>query len=190
LPFGQTRFGAGKFFARATNYRSTVAPLAPRRSLQTRWRASRRAISPPLASRYRRRGTLPAQIPIAELAARPTEAYCPRFRALALFRRRPPSMWLDRRCRHPKTFTKADIAASLMSNACEGVRSRTLSQKLPNLREKLTRAIRLRYEIIAARRSGFLFISAQGIRRDRDNWYRTKGWVRLDASRDAAAARS
>jgi fumarate hydratase class II len=41
------------------------------------------AISPPLASRYRRRGTLPAQIPIAELAARPTEAYFPRFRAFA-----------------------------------------------------------------------------------------------------------
>src|SRR6478609_9026146 len=48
----------------------------------------------------------------------------------------------------------------------------TLSQKLPNLREKLTRAVRLRYEIIAAGRSGFLFISAQGVRRDRDNWYR------------------
>src|SRR5437016_3891814 len=31
-----------------------------------------------------------AQIPIAELAARPTEAYLPRFRALALFGRRPP----------------------------------------------------------------------------------------------------
>jgi hypothetical protein len=31
-----------------------------------------------------------AQIPIAELAARPTEAYFPRFRALALFERRPP----------------------------------------------------------------------------------------------------
>jgi hypothetical protein len=89
LPFGRTRFGAGKFFARAANYRSTVALLAPRPSLQTRWRASPRAISPPLASRYRRRGTLPAQFPIAELAARPTEAYFPRFRALALFGRRP-----------------------------------------------------------------------------------------------------
>src|ERR1700730_5984869 len=31
-----------------------------------------------------------AQIPIAEPAARPTEAYLPRFRALALFERRPP----------------------------------------------------------------------------------------------------
>ena len=51
-------------------------------------------------------------------------------------------------------------------------RSRILSQKLPNLREKLTRAVRLRYEIIAARRSGFLFISAQGVRCNRNNWYR------------------
>jgi len=67
-----------------------VCAISRHRSLQTRWRASRRAISPPLASRYRRRGTLPAQIPIAELAARPTEAYFPRFRALALFGRRPP----------------------------------------------------------------------------------------------------
>jgi len=50
-------------------------------------------------------------------------------------------------------------------------RTRTLSQKLPNLREKLTRAVRLRHKIIAARCSGSLFISAQGIRRDRDNWY-------------------
>jgi hypothetical protein len=40
-------------------------------------------------------------------------------------------------------------------------RTRTLSQKVPNLREKLTRAVRLRHEIIAARRSGFLFISAK-----------------------------
>jgi hypothetical protein len=54
------------------------------------WRALRHAISPPLASREHRRGTFPAQIPIAEPAARPTEPYLPRFRALALFGRRPP----------------------------------------------------------------------------------------------------
>jgi hypothetical protein len=35
-------------------------------------------------------GTFTAQIPIAELTARPTEAYVPRFRALALFGRRLP----------------------------------------------------------------------------------------------------
>src|SRR6266487_4128236 len=62
-------------------------------------------------------------------------------------------------------------------------RSRTLSQKLPNLCEELTRAVGLRYEIIAARRSGFLFISTQGIRCNRDNWYRAQGWVRLDVAR-------
>jgi hypothetical protein len=60
-----------------------------------------------------------------------------------------------------------------LSNGCEGSSALApLSQKLPNLGEKLTRTIRLRYEIIAARSSGFLFISAQGIGRDRDNWYR------------------
>src|ERR1700738_578626 len=64
----------------------------------------------------------------------------------------------------------ANIAAPLMSNACEGNSAvAALSQNLPNLREKLTRAVRLRYKIIAARCSGFLFISAQGICRDRDN---------------------
>jgi hypothetical protein len=58
----------------------------------------------------------------------------------------------------------ANIAAPLMSNACEGNSAvAALSQNLPNLREKLTRAVRLRYKIIAARCSGFLFISAQGI---------------------------
>src|SRR5262249_18013584 len=43
--------------------------------------------------------------------------------------------------------------------------------------------VRLWDKIIAARRSRFLFISAQGIRRDRNNWDRAKGWVRLDAAR-------
>ena len=45
--------------------------------------------APPLASRCHTRRKPTAQIPIAELAARPTEAYLPRFRALALFGRRP-----------------------------------------------------------------------------------------------------
>jgi|SRR3984893_6299405 hypothetical protein len=58
----------------------------------------------------------------------------------------------------------ANIAAPLMSNACERNSAvAALSQKLSNFREKLTRAVRLRYKIIAARCSGFLFISAQGI---------------------------
>ena len=65
--------------------------LAPRSDHRKSARALHAAQSPPpLASRCPARGTLPAQIPIAELAARPTEAYLPRFRALALFGRRPP----------------------------------------------------------------------------------------------------
>jgi hypothetical protein len=85
----RTRLALDNFFARTTNHHRWLAPLVPKRSSQLLCRAPRRAISLPLASRCHRRGTFPAQIPIAELRHAPTEAYLPRFRALALFGRRP-----------------------------------------------------------------------------------------------------
>jgi hypothetical protein len=84
------RFSSHKLFARAANYRSILASVAPNASAQTPRHASLCATAPPLASRWHARGRLAAQIPIAERAARPTERTLPRFRALALFRRRSP----------------------------------------------------------------------------------------------------
>src|SRR6202023_4299890 len=78
------------FFSRPTNNRSILAFLASQRSAQARQRAVPCAINLPLAARSLARGMFAAQIPIAEPAARPTEAYLPRFRALAVFERRPP----------------------------------------------------------------------------------------------------
>src|SRR4029077_8659044 len=81
---------SGKFFARSPFFRYIVASRAPNRSLQMSHRRSRRPISPTLNSRKHPPGTSTAQIPIAELAAPPDGAYLRRFRALALFGRRPP----------------------------------------------------------------------------------------------------
>src|SRR5467141_755932 len=90
VALGRTRVSAQKFFSRQTNYRSILAFLASQRSAQTRRHASPCPIAPPLALRRRARGMFAAQIPIAEPAARTDGAYLPRFRALALFERRPP----------------------------------------------------------------------------------------------------
>src|SRR6478672_12085888 len=80
------RFSSHKLFARAANYRSILASVAPNASAQTPRHASLCASAPPLALRWHARGRLAAQIPIAERAARPTERTLPRFRALAAFR--------------------------------------------------------------------------------------------------------
>jgi hypothetical protein len=69
-------------------YRSILAFLASQRSAQARPHPMPCAINLPLAARSHARGMFAAQIPIAEPAARPTEPYVPRFRALALFGRR------------------------------------------------------------------------------------------------------
>src|SRR6266849_10793570 len=45
----------------------------------------------------------------------------------------------------------------------------TLCQELANLSQKLAGAIRLGHKIVAARRTGFLLVPAQGIGRDRNN---------------------
>src|ERR1700730_18347441 len=84
------RFSSHKLFARAPNYHSILASVAPNASPQTPRHASLCATAPPLASRWHAGGRLAAQIPIAERAARPTERTLPRFRALALFGRRSP----------------------------------------------------------------------------------------------------
>src|ERR1700738_2543185 len=84
------RFSSHKLFARAANYHSILASVAPNASPQTPRHASLCATAPPLASRWHAGGRLAAQIPIAERAARPTERTLPRFRALALFGRRSP----------------------------------------------------------------------------------------------------
>src|ERR1700738_3618558 len=84
------RFSSHKLFARAANYHSILASVAPNASPQTPRHASLCASAPPLAVRWHARGRLAAQIPIAERAARPTERTLPRFRALAVFGRRSP----------------------------------------------------------------------------------------------------
>jgi hypothetical protein len=58
-------------------------------------------------------GTFTAQIPIAELAARPTEGYVPRFRASALFGRRLP-----------ERVVKSSLPATLVGRAIRWARAR------------------------------------------------------------------
>jgi hypothetical protein len=69
-----------------------VMAMFPQSSLPWLQSARRRSHTAHHAAQslYLSLGTFPAQIPIAEPVARPTEAYLPRFRALALFGRRPP----------------------------------------------------------------------------------------------------
>jgi hypothetical protein len=91
-----------------TRCSSNKLPLAPpfsisERSTQTHQHASPRAIAPPLASRRHARGTLVAQIPIAELAARPTERTSRDFVPWRFSDAGCRSAWLDHRCRRPKT---------------------------------------------------------------------------------------
>ena len=101
------RFSSHKLFARAANYRSILASVAPNASTQTPRHASLCATAPPLASRWHARGRLAAQIPIAERAARPTAPsrdFVPWRFSDAGHR----SAWLAHRCRRPKTCTKPD----------------------------------------------------------------------------------
>jgi hypothetical protein len=92
--------------AHPTTCRSILAFLAPSRSAQTRRHASPCAIAPPLAARSHSRGTLAAQIPIAEPAARPTERTSRDFVPWRFSDAGRRSAWLDRRFRRPKTCTK------------------------------------------------------------------------------------
>ena len=98
-----------------TTCRSILAFLAPRRSAQTRQHASPCAIAPPLAARSHSRGTLAAQIPIAEPAARPTERTSRDFVPWRFSDAGHQSAWLDRRCRRPKTCTKPDYCTAANS---------------------------------------------------------------------------
>src|SRR6266849_2699801 len=58
-----------------------------------------------------RTGTRPAQIPIALAAPPGAPPHPPRFRALALFGRRPHERVESTSCRRPKTCTKAEISS-------------------------------------------------------------------------------
>ena len=79
-----------KFFPPPPNYCSIVASLRSKRPSRWRCCSSCRPTFTSLASLHHPRGTAVAQISIAELAARPDRGLLPRFRALALFGRRPP----------------------------------------------------------------------------------------------------
>jgi hypothetical protein len=109
-PLGRTRVSSHKFFAHPTSCRSILAFPAPRRSARTRRHASPCAIAPPPAARWQARGTLAAQIPITEPAARPTERTSRDFVPWRFSDAGYRSAWLDRRCRRPKTCTTADVS--------------------------------------------------------------------------------
>src|SRR6478736_3394166 len=105
------RFSSHKLFACAANYHSILASVAPNASPQTPRHASLCATPPALASRWHPRGTLAAQIPIAEPAARPTERTSRDFVPWRFSDAGHRSAWLDRRCRRPKTCTKPEVTA-------------------------------------------------------------------------------
>src|SRR3984893_12887435 len=115
------RFSSHKLFARAANYHSILASVAPNASPQTPRHASLCATAPPLASRWHAGGRLAAQIPIAERAARPTERTLPRFRALALFGRRSP-----------ERVASSSLPASenLQKSCCEQMQQKRLFDRL------------------------------------------------------------
>jgi hypothetical protein len=87
---------------------SIVLSIAAERPLP--WRASRRAVFPALSWRRHRRGTLPVQISIAELAARPAEDTARDFVPWRFSDAGRRSVGLGRRCRRPKTCTESDIS--------------------------------------------------------------------------------
>ena len=102
---------SAKFFARPPVY-AEPSPLSLRAIVANPPPRLRRAISSARASHSYRRGTLAAQIPIAELGARPTEALRPRdfvpWRFSDAGRR---NVWLGRRCRRPKNCTGPALAS-------------------------------------------------------------------------------
>ena len=111
-PLGRTRVSSHKSFAHPTSCRSILAVLAPSRSTQTCRHASPCAIAPPLAAHWHSRGTLAAQIPIAEPAARPTERTSRDFVPWRFSDAGHRSAWLARRRRRPKTCTLPDSCAA------------------------------------------------------------------------------
>jgi hypothetical protein len=146
-PLARTRVSSHKFFAHPTTCRSILAFLAPRRSAQTRRHASPCAIAPPLAARSHSRGTLAAQIPIAEPAARPTERTSGDFVPWRFSDAGHRSAWLDHRCRRPKTCTEAVIPTSSIQNRQHSHRRFRVSnfaQKPPSERARLSNTRRYR----------------------------------------------